>query len=302
MEQKLYQQLQASSHEQLVFLLEELSLHYPFLELDIATFLQNNSAPSEKAFAQKGPAKVKLLETLSQTLITLGPDLDVEEEEDLTGGWDFSGNEPNTYHPLVQQSQPIPLDTIGYINRVAVYGQRLRQGEAPQIIIGDLTTILEEAARRGETRDYRGALLLYGIIIDERLRPHPEELYIILDEAIHIITPTLETLLNEAGSEEELIDLNLAISPVFTSEERRAWIERIFYLWLVRLSRKIPDEELPLLLSNMLWTEDLPLIRELVQRELQKVTIEQHGNIINFALQYKEKMLDRFLKEIPELR
>ncbi|HLJ32946.1 MAG TPA: hypothetical protein VKU38_04810, partial [Ktedonobacteraceae bacterium] len=74
----------------------------------------------------------------------------------------------------------------------------------------------------------------------------------------------------------------------------------LFHLWLKRLDAHRVEEDLPDIMLNVAWSEDILLLRTLTQNELQKHPRSEHSNIVNFTQQYRTKALEKFLKELPK--
>jgi hypothetical protein len=272
MEPELEQQLYRASKEQLVQVLQELATRHPVLLAEMK----------------------KILEDLSIT------NDDVDEEE-VTEDWDFSGDDGESQvvlHPVTQA--PLPLvDSEEYRQRLAEHSAHLSQDEEPELLAEHLADVLEEAELRAEHHDYRGALQLYSLILDERLRERNPGLVPMLDEALRVASPTLEVLLSEASSSAMLDAEGNTPSPLFATSERHSWLERFFTLWLKHLDAHQVEEDIPRILLNVAWTEDVLLLRTLVQGILQQQPPSEHTNIVDFTRQYRTRALEKFLKELP---
>ena len=82
-------------------------------------------------------------------------------------------------------------------------------------------------------------------------------------------------------------------------DTRRRWLERLFALWLKHLDAHRVAEDLPEIILNVAWNEDMLLLSSLVQNELQKQPGGEHSNILDFNHQYRIRALEKFLKELP---
>jgi hypothetical protein len=272
MEPELERRLHNASDEELLLLLQELAARHPALETEMSDILGN------------------LVEILQQ----------VPEEDDGPGevseDWDFSGDKGESA-PLPVL---LPLDREAYQQRIRGYAARLQQGESSQTIFADLTELLQAAETRAQHHDYLGALDVYSFVLDERLADRSSLLSHLLDSAIDEAMPILETLLSEA-SNNILLDPSVMFSPLLTAEVRRRWLEQLFALWLKRLDAHHADENMPGILLNVAWSEDVPLLRTLVQDELSRHPRSEHANIVDFTLQHRIRTLEKFLKELPRM-
>ena len=177
------------------------------------------------------------------------------------------------------------------------YLPRLQHGEALQTLVGDLDALLDEAETRAEHHDYRGAMDVYALVLDERLAERDEKLVHMFDKAIDDIMPILETLLSEASS--NMVFETSTLTPLLTPEMRQEWLVRLFALWLRRLNAHYVEENVPEIMLNVAWSEDVALLRSLIQEELQKQPTSERSNIVDFTQQYRARTLDKFLKELP---
>lgn len=275
MEPELEQQLQRASKEQLIQLVQTLAAHHPVLLSEIAELLGN----------------------------LLGTNRGVADDEEVTEDWDFSGDDlPQQVllHPLARSPLP-PVESEAYRQRLAEHTAHLRQDEESDLLAEHLADLLEEAESRAEKHDYQGALQLYSLLLDERLRERTPTLTPVLDEAVRVATPTMEMLLSEASSS-ALLDPSMTIlSPLFATSVRHDWLERLFTVWLRRLDARQTEEDLPRIMLNVAWSEDLLLLRSLVQGVLHQQAPSEHSNIVDFARQYRTRALEKFLKELPRV-
>jgi len=274
MNSEFEQRLHSISKEQLVQLLQELVERYPFLLTEISAALNDLSTISTSA---------------------------IEEDtgEDVTEDWDFGGDEQVTVHSLPRPVLP-PLDGNLYRQRIENYATRLNQKEPPAVIAEDLAQLLEEAELRADQDDYAGALEIYALVLDERLLERSPALTPILDEAIQEATPALETLLNDASSNTLFNATTATLSPLLHASLRCSWLERLFTLWLKYLDTRTSstEEDLPQIILNVAWDEDIPLLERLVQNELQSQPRSEHTNIVDFSRQYRTRVLEKFLREL----
>lgn len=284
MESGLEYRLHMSSKEQLIQLLQELTLHHPVIHGEITAFLDN---------AQRQHSSLSPSEN-SGTLDDEDENEDVPEDD-----WDFGGDEPVMMHTLHRPLQ-LPVDGESGKRARGDFGTLLSQQDTPQELADTLTDLLDEAESRIEQDDYPGALDLYALLIDERLLERTPAVTPILDEAIDAATPALEDLLVEASSNAMFDAATIALSPLLTSTVRYQWLERLFQLWLKRLDTHRVEEDLPDIILNVAWSEDISLLRTLTHNELQKHPRNEHSNIVNFTQQYRIKALEKFSKELPK--
>src|SRR5437899_6070847 len=100
MEPELEQRLRNTSKENLIELLDELTLRHPILLSEMAAILENLSGGSGKQDA----------------------------DEEVTEDWDFSGDEQVILHSIPQPAL-LPVDSEAYRQRIAGYAARLNQKE-----------------------------------------------------------------------------------------------------------------------------------------------------------------------------
>ncbi len=272
MEQELEDRLRGANKESLLLLIQELARRYPLLQTEIAMLIdKNNSA------------------------ISL-PSKEDEMSGDISEDWDFSGDEPTTLQPISAPLLPI-LDYEACKQRVTGYLARLQQGETLQVLANDLNMLLDEVETRAEHHDYHEAMGVYAIVLDERLAERDAKLTQMFDKAIDDIMPILETLLSEASS--NMLFETSTLTPLLTPEMRQEWLKRLFALWLHRLDAHYIEENVPEIMLNVAWSEDVALLRSLVQGELQQQPSNEHSNIVDFTRQYRTRTLDKFLRELP---
>ncbi|GAC1402544.1 MAG: hypothetical protein NVS4B12_12960 [Ktedonobacteraceae bacterium] len=279
MEQELEDRLQRVSKEHLLLLIHELTLRYPVLQTEIATLLEKDAALYLAALHVEERVELHNL-----------------EEENSSEDWDFGGDEVTTLRPV---STPVllPLDREACWQRIEGYLARLQQGESVHVLEEDLDSLLDEAELRAERHDYRGAMDVYALVLDERLAERDKQLTSLFDKAIDDIMPILETLLSEASS--NILFETPSLTPLLTPEIRQQWLVRLFTLWLRRLDARHIEENVPEILLNVAWSEDVALLRHLIQAELEKQPVSEHSNIVDFTQQYRTRTLDKFLKELP---
>ncbi len=277
MEQELEDRLRHISKDHLLLLIQELTRRYPLLYTEIVMLLDKDASK------QLVPLYTEENET----------ELD---EENIEEDWDFGSDELAALHPV---SAPIleSLDHEASRQRISAYLSRLQQGETLQTLAEDLDALLDEAEIRAENHDYRGAMDVYALVLDERLAERDEKLVHMFDRSIDDIMPILETLLSEASS--NIVFETTTLTPLLTPEMRQKWLVRLFTLWLRRLDAHHIEENVPEIMLNVAWSEDVALLRQLIQEELQKQTTSEHSNIVDFTQQYRARTLDKFLKELP---
>ena len=272
MEQELEDRLRGANKEFLLLLIQELARRYPLLQPEIAMLIdKNNSAISP---------------------------LTIEDEVsgDISEDWDFNGDELPTLPPTSAPLLPV-LDYEACKRRVTSYLARLQQGETLQVLANDLNMLLDEVETRAEHQDYHEAMDVYAIVLDERLVERDANLTQMFDKAIDDIMPILETLLSEASS--NMLFETSTLTPLLTPEMRQEWLKRLFALWLHRLDAHYIEENVPEIMLNVAWSEDVALLRSLVQNELQQQPSSEHSNIVDFTRQYRTRTLDKFLRELP---
>lgn len=279
MDSELEHRLHASSKEQLIQLLRELAIRHTFMSDEITALLDGSVSEHRLPEHLNVPGDV---------------DDDVPEDD-----WDFGSDEPvmmHTFHRPVQL--PVEGESVG--RNSGDFAALLSQQDTPQLLADTLTNLLDEAELRTEQNDYSGVLDLYALLLDERILERTLAVTPMLDEAIDAATPALEDLLVEASSNAMFDAATVALSPLLTSTVRHQWLERLFHLWLKRLDAHRVEEDLPDIILNVAWSEDIALLRTLTQNELQKHPRNEHSNIVNFTQQYRTKALEKFLKELPK--
>jgi hypothetical protein len=286
MEAEFEQHLRESRKEDLIELVKALALRHPALLTEISTLLDNLA--DSKSVQDDVYAEDEYVE--------------VDEDEEETDEWDFGGDENvQLVPPPPGQLVLSPLESEAYRKRIESYSARLEQKEPVSTITSDLMNVLREAELRALQQDYYAALELYALVLDERLKERSAPLTAIFDEAIDAATPALETLLSEAGSNTMFDEQTITLSPLLTASARQSWLERLFLLWLKRVDAHNIDDELPEIMLNVAWDEDMPLLRALTQNELQKIPRSPHSNIVDFTRQFRYRALEKFLREISRV-
>ena len=296
MESKLDRRLQHANREQLYLLIQDLLVRHPPLLTEVVEILDELESvigAEHIRGIQPFPLHLDAGEHYAD-----GINNGNQEEEEVTEDWDFNGDELMAFHNRQPQPILLPLDLDSYRLRITAYAERLQQGASSQEIRDDLTELLEEAETRAEHHDYQSALTLYALVLDQRLSEENTSMQGIFDRAIDDIMPILETLLSEASSN-ITFDLSSSLAPLLPTEERHRWLERLFALWLRHLDIHRIDESVTEMLLTIAWSEDVPLLRQMVQQELSLQPQPAHSNIVDFARQYRIRALEKFLKELP---
>lgn len=289
MEQDLARRLHNATKEQLILLVQELANHNSALTAEI-----------ERALA---------------TISTRTPEQPLADDE-------FMADTLVLRRPLAQQSSfPFNLDL--YQQRLSAYPLRLQQGASPQDIFDDLIMLLQEAESRADQYDYQQALSIYALVIDSRLALQHAILISIFDRSIDEFMPVLAMLLSEASSlitsddgphtDDDLDtssmssteplsivgELHNEPSPLLPPDKRRLWLERLFSLWLRRIDGHYSEENLPEVMLEITWNEDVPLLRSLIEKELHQQPANTYSNIVDFSRQSRTRILEKFLRELP---
>ncbi len=275
MKSEIEQLLQKASREDLLSLVQELLEQHPMLQTEIASYFVSLEG--------------------SEVVMDEGEE---ESEEEIEEDWDFSGDEQIVLHPNTQPVQ-FPLDALAYRQRLEEYTAQLGQEESAQGLMGVLSRLIDEAISYVGHGDATGALELFALMIDERLRDEKAALTATYDEMIDAAMYTVEALLSEASSNALFDAEHVTLAPSLNPAERHRWLERLFALWLKRLDLHRMEEDLPEILLDVAWSEDMLLLRSLTQHELQKQPHSEHSNIVDFTRQYRTRALEKFLKELP---
>ncbi len=273
MQAKLEQQLHIIGKKQLIQLLQQLVTRHPALQSEMVSILQSFASNSDLSAEDAYTAEV---------------------EED----WNFGSNERTAFHAFPQTIHPAPSsETVQQV--LATYTARLSQETASNTLMTILSQLLDAAAYYMERGEPHAALELFALLFDERLLERQPEAVCIYDEMVDAATYSLNVLLSEASSETALNADGTILSPMLIPDVRRRWLERLFALWLKRLDAHCVAEDLPEIILDVAWNEDMLLLRSLVQNELQKQPMGEHSNILDFNHQYRIRALEKFLKELP---
>lgn len=276
MQSELELRLHNSSKECLIHLLNELATRHPILHAEMESILESlavGASPPEDSTEDSG--------------------------EEITEDWDFSGDD-QAILPSFLQPVPVSINGEAQSQRIEEYTTRLKRERSPQVLANVLTELIEEAISHIGQNDYEGALDLFALLFDERLHEHSPALTVIFDELIDAATPSLEALLGEASSSTFFNVDTVTLSPLLTQDIRHGWLERLFALWLKRLDAHRVEEDLPEIMIDVAWNEDMLLLRNLAQNELQKQPHSEHSNIVDFTSQYRARALEKFLKVLSQ--
>ncbi len=218
------------------------------------------------------------------------------------------------FHPdqLVMRSSSMPLassppDLAVRQQQLAGYIARLQQGEAPQAIFDDLVSLLLEAEASADQKDYSQALALYALALDAYLETEDPTLQAIFERAIDEFMPVLDMHLNEASSLlvpdttyiASSVHPSPALSSLLTVDQRHQWLKRLFSLWLMRIDSHHAENDLPEIILEIAWSEDVPFLRQLVEHESRDAPSIEHTNIVDFSRQSRTRILEKFLQELP---
>jgi len=280
MQAELEQQLHVASKEQLIRFVQQLAMRHPALQTEMLTLLQ--SVASDKNLSTDDEETADITEETA----------DVEED------WDFSGNERVVLHRLPQTIHAT-ADSENVQQLRAAYATRLSQETAPDTLMATLSELLDEAINYIASGDAYAALELFALLFDERLFERHSETISIYDDMLDAAMYSLDALLSEASSDTSFTIDSATLSPMLTPDTRRRWLERLFALWLKHLDARRFEENLPEIILDVAWHEDMLLLRRLAQNELQKQPHSEHGNILDFNRQYRTRALEKFLKELP---
>lgn len=276
MTSELEQHLQTTSREQLIQLLEELTVRHPVLLAEIMSMLGKLSHEHEPAQAEEA----------------------TDDTGEVSEEWDFTGETQVTPRSVSAQQAMLPTDSEARHQHVGEFARRLSQVESPQALFEALRDLVEDAISYMGQNDDHMALDLFALLIDERLLESRPETMPLFDEMIDAGMYSLETLLEEVSSRTMFEADTVALSSLFSPEVRHRWLERLFALWLKRLDAHRVEENLPELILDVAWSEDALLLRSLAQAELPKQPHTAHANIVNFGRQYRTKALEKFLKDV----
>jgi hypothetical protein len=274
MKPEIAQLLQQADKEHLFSLVQELIEQHPALEAEVASYLAQREGSGNDA------------------------EDTIDSDEEVSEDWDFSGDEQIVFHPYPQPTQ-FPLDALARRQQLEEFTQQLDFETVPQVVMETLSRLIDEAISYVGQGDSNGALELFALMFEQRLREARPDLVPVYDEMIDAAMYTLETLLSEASSNALLDAEHETLTPLLNPSERHRWLERLFALWLKRLDVHRMEEDLPEIILDVAWSEDILLLRSLVQNELQKQPHSEHSNIVDFTRQYRTKALEKFLKELP---
>ena len=278
MEPELEQQLRGLSKRHLMELLQELVARHPILLGEITLILENLTDLSEDGGGE-----------VSEDWDFTGDDEGEGQEEDALA----SSRDTASHWSLLP-----PLDVEAYRQRIEDYASRLKEGVPDSVISDDLTKLLVEAETHAEYSDFQGALSLYALVLDERLREGTPPLKSLLDKAISEALPAMETVLSEASSNAMFDEAAVTLSPLLSTSVRQEWLKRLFAVWLKQLDGHSVVEDFPGVMLNVAWGEDFLLLRGLVQSELQKYAYNEHSQIVDITEQYRVRALEKFMKEL----
>jgi hypothetical protein len=269
-----------ASKEQLVSLLQELAVRHPVILTEIIELSENFVPKTDNEMIEE---------------------VDVSIDNEAAEDWDFNGDD-DTLAEFDSLSRPAlpPLDFESKQQQINSYAERLQNGELHQSIGSALLQLLREAEARADQHDYQGALDLYALVVDKRLAEQNTPLVYIFDKALDESMPFLEALLSETSSSITL-DASIPATPLLTPPMRHAWLERLFTLWLKRLDLHQTEEDVPEIMLDVAWNDDVTLLRGLVQSELQQQKKASHSNIVDFSRQHRIRALEKFINELPYL-
>jgi hypothetical protein len=278
MEHELEHRLQHTEKAHLILLLQELAARHPQLLSEVSDLLEQVVLDSPSSFSD-------------------GNDGNDVNEKHTDEDWDYSGNLPSKL-PTTPRSNLLPLDLEAYQQRFKQYSTIEVREESLQLVDQELVELLKETEARIDHHDYHAALDLFALLVNTRVAETNVELSPLFDRAIDEGMPMLETLLSEVSSQ-IMFDASITLSPLLSSPMRQQWLERLFALWLKRLDKYHKEEEIPEIILDIAWSDDVPQLRGLVMKELYYS--EEHSNIVDLTRQYRARALDKFLKELPHV-
>ncbi len=274
MNKEIEQLLQKASRDHLLTLVQELMVQHPGLQEEVRDYLKNLD---DEGAVMDGAE---------------------ESDEEVTEDWDFNGDEPIAFHSYLPPAR-FPLDALASRQRLEEYAAQLDRETSPQGLMDILSRLIDEAIPSAGQNDANSSLELFALMVDARLHEERPALVAVYDEMIDAAMYTLETLLSEASSN-ALFDVErVTLAPLLNPVERHRWLERLFALWLKRLDVHRLEENLPEIILDVAWSEDMLLLRSLAQSTLQRQPQSEQGNIVDFTRQYRTKALEKFLKELP---
>ena len=304
MKPELVQRLEKASQEHLAKLVQELIARHPVLEAEMATILERLSGKiSVSESASKNSTEVHSEKVQDGGTGEINAP---EEEEEVTDEWDFSGGDPDQssliLHPFpIQRFVPLNPDKSALSKQLEEHVLHWQEIQSSDDLIENLTRLMDEATLWDAQGDSASALAFYAILFDERLLERNPDLTPAFDSAIDSSIYFLGDLLEEASSDALLDASNKALSPLLSKEVRHRWLERLFAVWLKRLDAHRIEEDFPELLLNIAWSEDLPLLRNLIQHELQKFPRGDRSNVVDFHAQFRIRILEKFLRELSQM-
>jgi hypothetical protein len=263
--------------EQLIMLLQELLQRHPVLRGEIMAMLERYSAEAQEA--QDGG---------------IG-----EIDDEVTEDWDYSGDEVEPDNLPMYAQAPLHAKSVEDPRLVvAEFTARLGREQTPNELRALLEDIIDEAIACSARGDTAIALDLYALLFTERFRVQAPEIIALYDDMIDAAMPTLEGLLDEASSNALYDAERASLSPLLKSTMRRKWLDYLFTLWIKRLDGLRAEDDLPEIMLDLSWNEDVPFLRGLTQEALQQRQ-PSSSNIIDFTHQYRTKALERFLHALP---
>src|SRR2546421_2136815 len=249
MKPEFEQRLHTSSKEHLIQLVEELALRHPVLLTEIMSMLDNLTSERELPQTEDGS----------------------DDTGEVSEEWDFNGDSQTALRSLPFQQSMLLTGNEARNQYVDEFSTRLQHAETPQEIFDVLRDLVEDAVSYIGRNDDSTALDLFALLIDERLLERRPDAVPLFDEMIDAGMYSLETLLGDVSSTTLFdVDTTMALSPQLTPDVRHRWLERLFALWLKRLDAHRVEEDLPDLLLDVARSEDVLLLRSLVQGEIQK--------------------------------
>jgi hypothetical protein len=94
-----------------------------------------------------------------------------------------------------------------------------------------------------------------------------------------------------------------AQSSIFTPQlsitRRQSWLARLFGFWLKRMDRDDHhlDEQILEMIHETMWSEDIPMIRQLILDAIAGSPSSDHANIVDFSHQSRVRHLEKLLRE-----
>jgi hypothetical protein len=278
MEHELKHRLQHTDKAHLILLLQELAARHPQLLSEVSELLEQVVLDSPSSFNGGNDAN----------------DVNAKHTDE---DWDYSSDLLSKF-PATPRSNLLPLDMEAYQQRFSQYNTIEVKEESLQLVDQELVELLKETEARVDQHDYHAALDLFALLINARVAETNIELSPLFDRAIDEGMPILETLLSEVSSH-IMFDASITLSPLLSSPMRQQWLELLFALWLKRLDRYHEEEEIPEIILDIAWSDDVPLLRGLVMKELHYS--EEHINIVDLTRQYRARALEKFIKQLPHV-